>query len=284
MVEPDPTSVPPTPVRAVRVAERIAAQLRERILSGQLAGAALPTQEALMASFGVSAPSLREALRILEVEGLITVRRGKLGGADVHRPDGASVAHAIGLTLQGEGTSVRQLAEAVLLMEPLCAAACATLVDRLQVLRPAVEENLRRSADAVGDGPEFTRLGRRFHELLVDATPNPAVRLLARSLVAVWSTQEQEWAGEAAELGRYPDAAGQQAVMRAHRRIAEAIYDGDSVTSEAAARRHLEATQKLVLSEFGSRPIDATSPAASAGFQALSFRARQGPAPSDGGF
>jgi GntR family transcriptional repressor for pyruvate dehydrogenase complex len=256
------------------IADTIAAQLRERILSGNLRGT-LPKQDELMATFGVSGPSLREALRILEAEGLITVRRGKIGGADIHRPDGGSAAHAIGLTLQGERTLLHELADALLDFEPTCAAACASREDRLKVLRPALAENLERTADLVGDGPEFTRLGREFHDLIVDATPNTVTRLLVRSLVAVWSAQEETWATEASEVGQYPDKEAQQAVLEAHRRIAEHIFRGNATAAEKAARKHLHATQELVLTEYGDRIVDASSPQAAQGLRNLSY-ARSG--------
>jgi DNA-binding FadR family transcriptional regulator len=258
-VEPDDEHVPGKPTR---VAEAVAGRLRQSILSGELPQGTLPTQDALMSRFGVSAPSLREALRILEVEGLVTVRRGRLGGAEVHRPNGASVASAIGLTLQGEGTHVQELAAAVLLLEPVCAGAFAGDRARREALGPAVEDNLRRSAEALGDGLEFTRLGREFHDLLVDGNPNSAIRLVARSVCAVWSTQEVTWAAETIRVGHYPEISGQQSVLRAHRRIAKAIFAGDPAAAEDVTRRHVEATHRLVLAELGNHPVDASSPVA----------------------
>src|SRR6516165_9810097 len=83
-----------------RVAETVAAELRSRILSGDR-DYRLPTQNQLVKEFGVSYPSVREALRILKTEGLVTVRRGSVGGAEVHRPDESAAAYHLGLALQG---------------------------------------------------------------------------------------------------------------------------------------------------------------------------------------
>ena len=67
-----------------RLAEQVADELRRRILGGELAdGSVLPKEDELLLEFPVSKPSLREAMRILEAEGLLRVRRGKLGGAVV---------------------------------------------------------------------------------------------------------------------------------------------------------------------------------------------------------
>ena len=72
--------------RRPRVADIVADSLRDRVLSGELAdGDLLPRQEQLVADFGVSQPSLREAFRILETEGLVSIIRGNAGGAQIGR-------------------------------------------------------------------------------------------------------------------------------------------------------------------------------------------------------
>jgi DNA-binding FadR family transcriptional regulator len=83
-----------------RVAELVADALRQRILGGDLTdGQLLPNQENLLTEFSVSKPSLREALRILEAEGLITVRRGNVGGAVIHQPQARHAAYTLALVL-----------------------------------------------------------------------------------------------------------------------------------------------------------------------------------------
>jgi DNA-binding FadR family transcriptional regulator len=94
-----------------RVAESIAAELRARILAADGGSHRLPAQEQLVREFGVSYPSVREAIRILETGGLVTVRRGKVGGAEAHRPDEASAAYHLGLVLEGGRITLRDLAD-----------------------------------------------------------------------------------------------------------------------------------------------------------------------------
>ena len=68
-------------IRQPRVAEIVASRLREDILSGRLKeGDVLPSQESLFSEFGVSPPALREAIHILETDGLISVRRATSAG------------------------------------------------------------------------------------------------------------------------------------------------------------------------------------------------------------
>src|SRR5437764_12675328 len=108
------------------MAELVAQQLRRQIIRGELTeGEALPSEAALMAQFGVSRPTLREAFRVLEAEGLISVRRGAHGGARVHTPDVDVAARYAGLVLEHRGATLADVYEATALVEPPCAAALA---------------------------------------------------------------------------------------------------------------------------------------------------------------
>ena len=242
-----------------RLAELIAGELREQILGGVHSTGELPKQDDLVARFGVSAPPLREALRILEGEGLITVRRGKAGGAVVHMPDGGSIARAMGIALQGGQVRLADLASSVVLVEPLCASLCASDEAVRAALRPLIEANLERTADAVGDGPSFTRRARRFHDLVVAHTPVATTRIMVRGLVTIWSAQEEIWAHEVSDRGRYPTTVLQRRALDAHRRIADRIVSGDAGSAERFAREHVGATQRAVLAQFGDRVVDASS-------------------------
>lgn len=240
-----------------RVAETVAAELRQRILVGP-AMDRLPTQDQLVGDFGVSYPSVREALRILETEGLITVRRGNVGGAEVHRPDQSSAAYHLGLVLQGASVTLGDLAEGLLQLEPQCAAAVARRSDRLTAVVPVLTANVEASANVVSDGVAFTRIAREFHDLVVAFTPNDTVRYVVRSLVALWSAQEQQWAAARAKSGEYPSAAEARGAVRTHRRMVDEIAAGRPEEAEHLARRHLAATQALVLMRFTDDVVDAT--------------------------
>lgn len=255
-----------------RLAEMIASELREQILNNRYPDGMLPKQEELIAQFGVSGPPIREALRILEVDGLITVRRGKVGGASIHRPDGGSVTHALGMTLQGEQVPLRDLADSVLQLEPMCAAGCAKLADRASVLLPILEANLTETEATIGDGPAFTHSSRLFHDILVAHVPQLTIRLLVRSVVGVWTAQEETWAHEITQTGTYPTRREQRAVLDAHRRVTERIAKGDSEEAERLHRSHVKAVQKRVLAVFGDRIVDASSARALRGLREVSDR------------
>src|SRR5665213_1774964 len=97
-----------------RLAELIAVNLRDRILASEFAdGASLPKQEDLLDEFGVSPPSIREALRILETEGLVTVQRGNVGGAIVLQPKVEKVAYMLALVMQASAVSLGDVSHAL---------------------------------------------------------------------------------------------------------------------------------------------------------------------------
>jgi len=85
----------------VKAAFEIAAKFRSQIARGELrAGMPLPVENELVARLGVSKAVVREALRILETEGLVEVRRGLGGGPRVRHPSISEAAHAMGVYLQ----------------------------------------------------------------------------------------------------------------------------------------------------------------------------------------
>ncbi len=127
---------------APRIAEIVADELRRQIIDGELAdGDLLPRQEVLVEQFNVSLVSLREALRILETEGLVSVRRGNRGGAVVHAPAKTSAAYMLGLRLQSESVELGDLGMALQELEPACAALAA------QRARPRGHLGARAQAD-----------------------------------------------------------------------------------------------------------------------------------------
>lgn len=165
-------------VRIPKAADIIAQALREQILRGAVApGEMLPSETALMGRFGVSRPSLREALRVLEAEGLVTIVRGPHGGAKAQLPDPSLAARQIGLIMQLEGIPVADVWEARILIEPLAAHLLAARQNR-----DAAVESLTVTFDMTvefADDPRlYTSLSTKFHEQIVQFCGNQTLALL----------------------------------------------------------------------------------------------------------
>lgn len=246
-------------LRQPRLAELVAEELRGRITSGAMRdGDMLPKLEELLNEFKVSKPSLREALRILETEGLITVRRGNMGGAIVHAPGSHDAGYMIGLVLESRNVTVRDLAGAIKQFEPVCAALCAQRADRLSVVIPRLQEIHERQKEAADDPLAFATIGREFHEVLVELGGNETIRLIMGALEAVWSAGERVWAQRATSTHSMPDGRTRTEGLRAHERLMELIARGDATGVVAAARKHLESSQLYAVAD-ADKPVRAAA-------------------------
>jgi DNA-binding FadR family transcriptional regulator len=246
-------------LRQPRIADLIAARLRTRIVNGEISdGNLLPKQDELLEEFEVSRPSLREALRILETEGLITVRRGNMGGAVVHAPKPEAAAFMMGLVLQAGRVPLSDLASALGRLEPACAAACADRPDRAKTTVPVLRASIDEATDNVDNPMAFTQIAHRFHDSLVRECGNETLRLAVGTLVSLWSTQASAWAEGAEARHIFPDRHLRLTALRAHRKLVDAIERGDAADAAHIAFAHVEASQIPVLGEQGGQIVSVT--------------------------
>ncbi|MFC5751019.1 FadR/GntR family transcriptional regulator [Actinomadura rugatobispora] len=234
--------------------------LRTRILTGELPeGSLLPRQEDLMREFNVSRPPMREALRILEAEGLVVVRRGNVGGAQVRAPDRSAVASNLGMLLQFKDAPLKDLADALVEMEPLCAALAADREDRVEAVIAKLRPYLDRQREHLENGAEFTAHCKAFHDAMIAACGNDTIRISVGALAALWSTQEQAWADVAASTDGYPPIAQREEVLAIHEQIVDAIEKGNRTQAMALTRAHARAYPQHVLATGERRRIILTS-------------------------
>jgi DNA-binding FadR family transcriptional regulator len=239
------------------MAEIVADALRDSILSGEIT--VLPRLEALIDRFEVGPPAVREAMRILETEGLITMRRGNVGGADVHLPTPDRVAYMVSLVLQAKSAELGDVGAALRQLEPLCAAMCAARADRGETVVPELGRILEEQADAVGDVPRTLRIVDRFHEAIVIGCGNETMVLMVGAL-------ERVWAGHASAVYdrvevEAPTPSVWKASLREHERLLAAIERGDPRAGELALK-HLEATHAYMSTVDERRIVTASLTAA----------------------
>jgi DNA-binding FadR family transcriptional regulator len=231
----------------------IAADLRTQILSGEIAdGSILPKQEDLIRRYNVSLPSIREAMRILETEGLVTVVRGNVGGAIAHTPQVGGVAYMLGLVLQARRTPLGEVAAALREIEPVCVALCASRPDRREVVVPQLRRAQEAAVHALGNGEEYVRHGRLFHEALVAGCGNQVLILIAGALEAIWSVQEKHWAQRALRRGNFPYQDLPVESVEPHERLIGLIEEGDAEAARSYAQEHLSRSQRYALGDAGS--------------------------------
>jgi GntR family transcriptional regulator, transcriptional repressor for pyruvate dehydrogenase complex len=168
------------------VHKQIAESIRTAILEGRLKGdQRLPTEGELAAQYGVSRPTIREALKRLAAQNLIRSKRGPAGGNFVHRPNLHEVAETLTTTAMLMVTfgnlDMEEIADARLEMEIAC---CKLAVQRWsRDDRDALESALRHQRTASLTDEEFCAADVRFHRLIADATGNTMLRFLMYAVI-----------------------------------------------------------------------------------------------------
>ncbi len=229
-----------------RLAEIIAGQLRDEILSGTYAdGATLPRQEDLVERFEVSAPSIREALRVLETEGLVTVQRGNVGGARVHAPRAGKVAYMLGLVLQHQSVPIGDIAETLERLDPACAARCAELPGRRRTVVPLLRANVRESKKALTQQELYAPIAHEFHEIMVDNCGSPTMSLVVGALESLWSGHVSRLTGHHGKSPRPTTLAARRAGWEEHAALVDLIAAGDADGAQRLAHHHLTSHDDL---------------------------------------
>jgi len=237
-------SRPTPPGRQPRASEVVAHELRNRIIRGELKdGALLPFEPELMARFGVSRPTLREALRILESESVITVRRGAGGGPRVHRPDPAVVARHFGLVLQSQGTTLADFAAARAAIEPQIARLAAKRAAGRAgpILRAIIEEE----RIAIHDDILLSAALLRFNDALANLAGNQTLSLISSMVNGI---ARHHTSAVAIFSGDHPgNVTAIRRSLKAQAKLAELIHAGDARGAESFWRLVLERTNEIML-------------------------------------
>jgi DNA-binding FadR family transcriptional regulator len=239
----------------------VADVLRTQIVDGELPdGSLLPKQDELIDEFQVSRPSFREALRILESEGLISVRRGNVGGAQVHAPTPENAARTLGLVLQARQVELDDLAGALAVIEPACAAHCAMDPDRHASLVPQLRE-LNECSRRMGldDRVGAAGIAAEFHDAIVAGCGNATLMIVVGALERLWALHEHAWADSSHAIGGEPQPGLRESVLDAHVAITDAIDAGEPERAHQLAATHLATTQPQVLHHRQSQRIYITN-------------------------
>jgi len=172
------------PVATRRAFEEIASQIRGRLARQALrAGDRLPPERELAGQFHVSRNTLREALRSLEIAGLLELRKGATGGAFIKEGGGdAAVAGLADLYHLG-AIKPEHLTEArIVIGTEVARLACAR---RTKEDLAALEANVTAAEDATrrGDVVQRAHVNYEFHRLLARAARNPVLTVITDALM-----------------------------------------------------------------------------------------------------
>ena len=159
------------------LAERIVNQIVSQDLP---AGTKLAPEHEMLVEFGVGRGTLREALRFLELQGVIVLRPGPKGGPIVAAPSDRQLASTLALLLEIDRAPYADILAARITLEPVLAAQAAARITDEQIA--ALQGECDQMRDSL-DRPEmFPELHHRFHRLIVDAAGNHVFLLVMSSL------------------------------------------------------------------------------------------------------
>ena len=211
---------------ALLLAQRIVRDIDQQGLGP---GEKLPAERLMMDSYDAGRGTLRESLRFLELQGVLSLKPGPGGGPVVRKPDAGHLATTLALMLQFEHAEYRVIAEARAAFEPVVAQLAAE-----RITAPGQAElgrTLAEMAAALNDAEAFLDADRRFHRTVAWASQNSLFGFLVDVLAG----------GMESSL---PDAdqpvRQRQLILRAHQRIHNAIAAGSPAEAGAAMRTHIE--------------------------------------------
>ncbi|QLL09842.1 FadR family transcriptional regulator [Mycobacterium vicinigordonae] len=230
------------PVRSPKTAELVARTLRQMIVDGKLKdGDFLPNEPELMAHFGVSRPTLREAVRVLESQRLVEVRRGSRTGPRVRVPGPEIVARPAGLLLELSGATIADVLVARSAIEPVAARLLANngKAKAYDELEQILVDDIPTSVEA----PQFAAATTHFHRRLVELSGNATLSMIAGMLHEI----TERHTAVALSRKRSVPKADYEKVVRSYRHLINLLRAHDGEAAEAHWRIHMDNSSKAVL-------------------------------------
>lgn len=233
-------------VRVPKASDVLADQLRHRILMGDLIeGEVLPPERDLVEESGLSRTAVREALRILEIEGIIATKPGRAGGSVVQRPDFQSVARSVDVFIRGRRLQLHSLLETREAIEPAAARLAAhNRTDHDLVELSRCNDRLQK---AYSDVDAYLTANVAWHLEVVRASHN---ELLIAIMAAISPAVHA-----ATDVADFNSDAVRSAALVAHDGVFEAIRDRDEDAAHRRMARHVSAYSEQVLVASSDKEI-----------------------------
>ena len=224
-------------VRKNKVYEEVARQIERLILKKLKPGDKLPSERELAEMLQVSRSSIRDAIRGLELMGLVEPRQG--AGTIVREISADSLVNPFANALKHKQVVVGELLDFRKMLEPPLAGRAATHASSEEILE--MEEILQRQEGKMLRGESTIAEDAEFHYSVAMASGNNVVlKVLDILMDLLRETRERSLQVE----GRPKKS------LAGHRRILSAIKRHDAESAKAAMRRHIEDVEEIVLDEI----------------------------------
>lgn len=223
------------PIGRARAYEQVLEQIEERILDGRLAaGDHLPSEREFAATLGISRPSIREALRVIEALGIVQIKRGagRDSGAVLVSSPGDGLMNLLKLQIALATFSWDDVLNTRMALEIWCVEEAAWRADKTD--HAELTEILDRMDAPEIDSAEFNRLDAAFHVRIAESTGNA---LTAHFMGSLRTAIHHQMVKMYAELEDWRETA--KTVRAEHRAILEAVVSGDRHLAADRMRRHI---------------------------------------------
>ena len=215
------------PKAAMLVAQRIVRAIGR---AGLRPGDLLPPERAMLETYGTGRGTLREALRLLEFQGVIALKPGPGGGPILMNPAPAHLAGSLQLLMQLNQAPYREIVAARAALEPVISGLAAGLIGADALAELAA--SLARMRENIDDTDWFRDSGRRFHQVIAWSSGNVLFAYIADALLGIL---------DGTVIGTDDPGDRGAAVLRAHEEIYAALAGHDASAAEQRMREHIEA-------------------------------------------
>lgn len=212
---------------AVLVAQRI---IRDVIRSDAHPGDTLPSEKAMLEMYDAGRGTLREALRLLEAQGVITIKPGPGGGPVLLDPDSSHLADTIVLLMEMKGGPFRSIAEVRFALEPMISALAAEHISEDSLIE--LKQTIEQMSSNLENEYLFLEANKRFHDVIAWSSGNALFGFLVESLLGIM---------DGTVIGVDYPPARRLAILQAHESILDALSARDPQESERRMREHIDA-------------------------------------------
>jgi DNA-binding FadR family transcriptional regulator len=225
--------------RPLKRSEIIARDLAQYIVDAQLPpGAMLPREREMIEQLGVGRTTLREALRILETRGVLTIRSGPGGGPVIRHPQPNDLTEALTLILQFQRATMVEVLDARIFLEPTAARMAAANITKAEIKRlKDINDEMRANIDS---NDRINEANQRFHRVIAAATANLVVQIFTETLLTVADSGVDEL---------QHSKSFRKTAVQGHDEIIAAFEAKDPDRVEQAMRAHVSAGKKGRISE-----------------------------------
>ncbi|MDL9938069.1 GntR family transcriptional regulator [Gordonia sp. ABSL1-1] len=233
-------------IRTPKTAELVARKLRGMIVDGELKpDDHLPNEAELMELFSVSRPTLREAIRVLEAERLVEVRRGSRSGAKVCVPGPEVVARPASLLLELSGATVADVYRALEAVEPSAARLLAE--EGPESAFDELEQFVDEVVPAEFAAGQFGRATARFHLRMVQLSGSPTLALVSGMVHEIFERNHVAFAQEHVNTDRAQHEANFKLFVRSQRKFIKLLRARDGAGAFTHWQKHMVVSRQFVM-------------------------------------